>query len=80
MKIVLCFVDDIKKYAESRFRIAREVCETVIDSLDKMGDEAELRFVKLSLFAIVFLFLIINDMTVLCFFQLDIQARGLSKL
>lgn len=38
--------DDIKKYAESRFRIAREVCETVIDSLDKMGDEAELRLMK----------------------------------
>lgn len=52
--MLLCFADDIKKYAESRFRIAREVCETVIDSLDKMGDEAELRFVQSFLFAVVF--------------------------
>lgn len=34
-----------------------------------MGDEAELRFVQSFLFAVVFLFLVINDMTVLFFFN-----------
>lgn len=41
------FLDDIKKYGESRFRIAREVCETVVDSLNKMGEDSKHRFMEL---------------------------------
>ncbi|XP_055998001.1 uncharacterized protein LOC130047336 [Ostrea edulis] len=38
--------DDIKRYAEARFRIAREVCETVVDSLDQMEEETKNRLLK----------------------------------
>ncbi|XP_022336663.2 uncharacterized protein LOC111132968 [Crassostrea virginica] len=38
--------DDIKKYGESRFRIAREVCETVVDSLNKMGEDSKHRLME----------------------------------
>ncbi|KAK3086684.1 hypothetical protein FSP39_021920 [Pinctada imbricata] len=49
--------DDIKKYGEPRFRIAREVCDTVIDSLDKMGEEKKemlLRFMAWSRYTAIF--------------------------
>ena len=49
--------DDIQKYVEPRFRIAREVCETVMDSLDKMHSEQKgrlLRFLAWSKYTAVF--------------------------
>ncbi|XP_061163447.1 uncharacterized protein LOC133172548 [Saccostrea echinata] len=38
--------EDIQKYGEPRFRIAREVCTTVVDSLDKMGEDAKHRLLE----------------------------------
>lgn len=49
--------EDIKKYGEPRFRIAREVCATIMDSIDKMKPEEKerlLRFLVVSQYTGVF--------------------------
>ncbi|XP_021358306.1 uncharacterized protein LOC110453614 isoform X2 [Mizuhopecten yessoensis] len=38
--------EDITKYVEPRFRIAREVCATIMDSIDKMKSEEKERLLK----------------------------------
>ncbi|XP_033754337.1 uncharacterized protein LOC117337457 [Pecten maximus] len=38
--------EDIAKYGEPRFRIAREVCATIMDSIDKMKPEEKERLLK----------------------------------
>ncbi|XP_060066417.1 uncharacterized protein LOC132546716 [Ylistrum balloti] len=38
--------EDIRRYGEPRFRIAREVCSTIMDSIDKMNPQEKERLLK----------------------------------
>ena len=39
VELLFLFSADIDKYVEPRYRIATEVCHTVMDFLDKMSEE-----------------------------------------